>query len=117
MVGLRSIGMVEAQRQVGEYISTEVRYYISSLGGAAVQFAEAVRSHWQIENKVHWVLDVAFREDDCRVRKGYGAQNLAVVRHIVLNLLERELRAKCGKKNKRLMGAWDENYLLNILTS
>jgi predicted transposase YbfD/YdcC len=115
--GLRSIGMVEARRQVGEQISTEVRYYISSLGGDAVQFAEAVRSHWEIENKVHWVLDVAFREDECRVRKGYGAQNLAVVRHIALNLLEREQSANCGKKNKRLMAAWDDDYLFNILTS
>ncbi len=114
--GLRSIGMVEAQRQVGQQISTEVRYYISSLGGDAIQLAEAVRSHWEIENKVHWVLDVAFREDECRVRKGHGPQNLAVVRHIALNLLEREQSAKCGKKNKRLMAAWDEDFLFNILT-
>ena len=77
--GLHRIGMVEAQRQIGQQISTEVRYYISSLEGDAIQLAEAVRSHWEIENKVHWVLDVTFREDECRVRKGYGAQNLAVV--------------------------------------
>ena len=115
-VGLRSIGMVQAQRQVGMHSSSEVRYYISSLEGEVVQFAEAVRSHWEIENKVHWVLDVAFREDDCRVRKGYGAQNLAVVRHIALNLLEREQSVQCGKKNKRLMAAWDEDYLFKILT-
>lgn len=115
-VGLRSIGMVEAQRQIGQQISTEVRYYISSLAGDATQLADAVRSHWGIETKVHWVLDVAFREDQCRVRKGYGAQNLAVIRHIALNLLEREQSAKCGKKNQRLMAAWDEDYLFNILT-
>jgi predicted transposase YbfD/YdcC len=116
-VNLRSIGMAQTQRQVGKQVSTETRYYICSLSGAAVTFGQAVRSHWGIENKVHWVLDVAFREDDCRVRQGHADQNLAVVRHIALNLLHREQTATCGIKNKRLKAAWNDDYLFNILTN
>ncbi len=96
-------------------VTRENRYYISSLAGEAVEFGQAVRTHWQIENSLHWVLDVAFREDDSRVRQGYATQNFAVIRHIALNLLRQEKTAKCGVKNKRLMVGCDEAYLLKIL--
>ncbi|MDX1523130.1 MAG: ISAs1 family transposase [Anaerolineae bacterium] len=115
--GLASIGRVEAQRIIADEVTTDTRYYISSLSGDAVQFGQAVRTHWQIENCLHWVLDISFREDDCRIRTGHGPQNMAVLRHIALNLLRQEQTAKCGVKNKRLKAAWDHDYLLKILSN
>ncbi len=114
--GLRSIAMVQAERQRGEETTTTRRYFISSLESDAKQLLHAVRTHWGIENKVHWVLDIAFREDDCRIRKGNGAENFAVLRHIALNLLRREKTVKRSIKGKRMKAAWDKNYLLKVLT-
>jgi predicted transposase YbfD/YdcC len=114
--GLESIGMVAAERRIGDETTHETRYYISSLAGGAQEFGTAVRTHWGVENSVHWVLDIAFREDDSRVRKGNGAQNLAILRHIALNLLRQEKSAKCGVKAKRLKAGWSEAYLLKVLT-
>jgi len=116
-VGLRSIGLVEAHRIIGDKTTSETRYYISSLSGDATQFGQAVRTHWEIENKVHWVLDVAFREDLSRVRQGYAAENFAVLRHIALNLLWHETSAKCGIKAKRLKAGWCNDYLLKVLNA
>ena len=114
--GLQSIGMVEAERRIGDEMSQETRYYISTLPGDAVQFGQAVRSHWGIENCMHWVLDVAFREDDSRIRKENCPQNFAVLRHIALNLLKQENTAKRGIKGKRLKAAWSDDYLFKVLT-
>jgi predicted transposase YbfD/YdcC len=113
--GLRSIGMIEAERTVGAATARETRYFISSLAGTAHHFAHAVRQHWGIENGLHWVLDIAFREDDCRVRQGEAAQNFALLRHVALNLLRQERTAKIGVKAKRLKAGWDEQYLLKVL--
>lgn len=113
---LQTIIMVKSERLVNDKRSEERRYYIASLSGDAEQASRAVRGHWGIENKVHWVLDIAFREDECRIRKGNGAQNFAVLRHIALNLLKQEKTAKCGIKNKRLKAGWNESYLLRVLS-
>ncbi len=109
------MGVVEASRTVGEKYSVERRYYISSLPADAQQLAEAVRGHWGIENQVHWVLDVAFREDESRIRTGHADANMAVVRRIALNLLKQDTSVKVGIANKRLKAGWDEAYLLRIL--
>lgn len=115
-LGLSSVAMVRSKRVVGDEESAESRYYISSLKGDARQLLEATRTHWEIENCVHWVLDIAFNEDDSRVRQGHAPQNLAVVRHMALNLLKMEQTSKGGVKARRKRAGWDEDYLLKILS-
>jgi len=116
-LGLKSFAAVECERSANGKTSVERRYFISSLDGTSAKLlAEAVRSHWGIENKLHWLLDVAFHEDDCRVRRGYGAENFSRLRRISLNLLKRETTEKLGIANKRLLAGWDHDYLLKLLT-
>lgn len=116
---LTSIGMIEAERQEpGRPASRQTRFYIGSIAPNAVEFAHAARQHWAIENGLHWVLDVVYREDECRIRKRNGPANFATIRHITLNLLQRTKTAK--KKSlrvKRGLAALDENFLQTVLTA
>jgi predicted transposase YbfD/YdcC len=112
---LKSIGMVKSERDIEGKVSTEMRYYITSLGSDAEKFGRAVRGHWGIENSVHWVLDVAFQEDQCRIRNGHAAENLAIIRHIALNLLRHEQSLKKGIAVRRHRAGWDNDYLLKVL--
>jgi predicted transposase YbfD/YdcC len=114
--GLRSVALVQATRTSGAATTTEHRYYLSSLPADAARLNRIVRTHWQIENHLHWVLDTAFDEDQCRVRMGAGAQNLALLRRVALSVLKHDRTAKLGIKGKRLKAGWDEQYLLHVLT-
>ena len=106
--------MVRAERRLADKTSVELRYYLSSLPSNAAQLLHAVRRHWTIENQVHWVLDMAFDEDQSRIRQGHAAQNFAVLRHIALNLLKQETSAKCGIKAKRKKAGWSNDYFPKV---
>jgi predicted transposase YbfD/YdcC len=111
---LTTVSRIRAERRIGEERSCEDRYHISSLTGAK-HILQSVRSHWGIENELHWTLDLAFDEDRSRVRKDHGAENLVVLRHIALNLLKQEKTCKRGLKGKRLLAGWNQDYLLKVL--
>lgn len=118
---LGALGLVEAERRRGSgadptpLVEREARYYLLSTPLDAQRFGEAVRAHWGIENQVHWLLDVAFHEDECRVREGQAAENFAVLRRIALHLLKQDATTRCGIKGKRLKAGWSTDYLLHIL--
>ena len=113
--GLRSLGMGERQRTVAGKTTVEVHYYLTSLAGSGQQFGEAVRTHWSVENGLPWVLDVAFQEDQSRLRRDHAAENVAVLRHLALSLLRQESTCTNGIKVKRLKAALDEDYLTRVL--
>ena len=120
--GLSSIILIESERRTGENfatVSNERRFYISSLPGSSTKdarrLARAVRNHWGIENCLHWVLDIAFREDNNRTRKHHGPENLATLRHIAYNLLKRDQSTKAGVKARRHAAGWDNDYLSRLI--
>ena len=114
---LQTIAMVRRQRQVGETTSDETHYYISSLplSAGAQTVAQAIRSHWAVENELHWSLDVSFREDACKVRRAEGPANLACLRRLALTQLQRETSLKASVKSKRCRAGWDPAYMLKVL--
>jgi predicted transposase YbfD/YdcC len=114
---LKTICMVERERQFEDRVESETSYHIGSIDNDAALFAHAVRSHWRIENSLHWVLDVSFREDESRIRKDMAPQNFAVLRHIALNMIKKETSLNISIKSKRLRAGWDNNYLLKVLST
>ena len=113
---LTSFGMVESERHVGDKITHDIRYYISSLPSDAKFFAQASRGHWGIENGLHWCLDIAFREDESRIRMGHAATNLGIIRHFALNLIKQDKTRKIGVKGSRKRAGWDDSYMLHLLS-
>lgn len=112
---LNVIGVVEAERTIDGETSTETRYYVSSIENDAKLLARAVRGHWSIENNLHWMLDVVFREDQDRNRSGHAQNNLSLVRKIALNLIKMEKTQKGSIKGRRKHAGWNDDYLLKIL--
>lgn len=114
---LQTIALVRAKRQYNDGQTIQDRFYISSLPVNASVILKASRQHWGIENSLHWVLDVVFREDEARMRRGHMAHNFALLRQIALNLLRHEKSSRKSIRAKRLKAAWDNDFLLNVLLS
>src|SRR6478736_1009234 len=112
--GLAMLGMVESETERGGKVERERRYYLSSATLDAASFARAVRAHWGIENRLHWVLDVVFRDDLARLRTGHGPANMAVVRHMAMNLLH-QARPTVSLKNRRKRAGWNTAYLESLI--
>ena len=113
---LKAVVMIESQRTVKGETSIDHRYYITSSEKDSSYLLNATRKHWSIENSLHWSLDVAFREDESRIRTGNGAENFVTLRHIALNLLKNEKSVKIGIKGRRLNAGWDNNYLKKVIS-
>jgi len=114
---LRSLAIIKATRVIEGESSSQTRYFISSVKPGAPRMMQLIRNHWEVENKLHWSLDVSFNEDNSRVRTGHAPENLALIRKMALNLLRQNKTKKCGAKTKRMLCAIDTNFLMEILNS
>ena len=112
---LTSIAMVISERDLGDKKTREIRFFISSLKPDAKQILSAVRQHWAVENSLHWVLDMTFREDESRVRRGQSAENLAIVRHMALNVLKKDKSIAASTKRKKLLAAFDDKFRTTLI--
>lgn len=114
--GLQSLVKIVSRRGTGPDLQLETRYFITSLPPDAAQLLRVVRRHWRVENSLHWVLDVAFREDDSRIRRDHAPENMALIRRAALNLVKHETSHKVGIKARRKMAGWNDDYLLKVLS-
>lgn len=114
---LAAVIRVQRERRIGEKVSLETAYFIASRSASAAYFLKAVRSHWTIENQLHWLMDVAFREDDNQTRLAQAQENFALIRRLALMLLKRDQSVKLGVKGKRLRVGWSDDYLFHVLSS
>ena len=115
--GLKTVVMIVSERRLWNKTTTEVRFYLSSLASNAEKISQAIRSHWGIENSLHWTLDVTFSEDKSRIRKDHSPENFALIRRLAVNLLKQEKGFKGSLKMKRYLAGMDNNYLVQILDS
>ena len=114
--GLRCFAVLEAERQMGQAVQRETRLYISTLAPDAERLAHIIRSHWSVENRLHWVMDVIFNDDQMRARSKYAAHNLALLKHITLNLIRLDpIKRKGSVKARRLIAATSDNYRAELL--
>ena len=115
--GLKSVLAIETIRSINGRIGTtaEIRYFLASYEDEPAKMAAAIRAHWAIENSLHWVLDVTFREDECRVRDRTAAANFAMLRKIALNLIKQDSTAKTSLKARRKKAAWDNEYMAQVI--
>jgi predicted transposase YbfD/YdcC len=107
--------LIESERYIGDSLSVETRYYLSSLPNDAGLLNQAVRSHWGVENSLHWVLGVTFQEDRSRIKKENAPENFGLLRRLALCLLKKEDTSRRSIKGKRLRASWDEGYLQRVL--
>jgi predicted transposase YbfD/YdcC len=112
--GLKSVVMVERQREIGPKIETETRFYITSATDTAMQLADVIRQHWAIENCLHWVMDMVFRDDECRISSGHAPANFTTIKHVALNLMRRS-PAKDSMRLKRKVAAWNDEFLASLI--
>ena len=114
--GLRGVVMVESTREFGDKIEQETRFYITSLVWLAIQLGPAIRSHWAVENSLHWVMDMIFRDDECRIRTDHAPANFTTLRHMALNLI-RKAPSKDSLRLKRKIAAWDDDFLASLIAA
>jgi predicted transposase YbfD/YdcC len=112
---LKSLVCIISARQINSVIQQETRYYISSLEANATKISHAIRCHWHVENSLHWVLDVTFKEDDSRIRRGVAAENMSVMRHLALNLIRKEVDSKFSIPRKRRKASLHDQYREKVL--
>jgi predicted transposase YbfD/YdcC len=114
--GLKGIVMVESTREIGDKTEHETRFYITSLVWMASQLGPVIRSHWAVENSLHWVMDMTFRDDECRIRTRHAPANFTTLKHIAHNLIRRA-PGKDSFRLKRKVAAWDDDFLASLIAA